>query len=161
MLYEAASGDDMAALGRRIALSCVHGAWIIYLQGELGTGKTTLVRGFLRGLGFQGRVKSPTYTLVEPYDIDGRPVFHFDLYRVTDGEELEQFGIRDYFAEGAICLVEWPDRAPQTLPVPDLWLILDYAASCHTVTFKACSEQGRKALAALAKSVALIQQMPG
>jgi tRNA threonylcarbamoyladenosine biosynthesis protein TsaE len=110
---EASMLEYGAALGKKLG-----GDELVFLDGELGSGKTTLARGILRGLGFDGHVKSPTYTLVEPYEFGPTRVYHFDFYRIRDREELEYVGLDDLLAERAIKLVEWPDRAFGRLPTP-------------------------------------------
>ena len=112
-------------LAASIAASTPSGA-IIFLDGDLGTGKTTLVRGFLHALGFTGNVKSPTYTLVEPYLIGEQQIYHFDLYRLGSPDELEYAGGRDYFDGQSICLIEWPEKAQGYLPEADLFCQLSY-----------------------------------
>jgi len=112
-------------LAAAIAVNTQPGT-IIFLDGDLGTGKTTLVRGFLQSLGFTGNVKSPTYTLVEPYLIDKQQIYHFDLYRLASPDELEYAGGRDYFDNLSICLIEWPEKAEGYLPMADLICQLSY-----------------------------------
>jgi tRNA threonylcarbamoyladenosine biosynthesis protein TsaE len=97
---------------------------VVFLHGELGAGKTTLVRGYLRAAGYTGTVKSPTYNLVEEYTVAGQKLFHFDLYRLNDPEELEWIGINDYFNQDGVCFIEWPDKGEGFLPKPDVVITL-------------------------------------
>ncbi len=132
---------DQEAYGQYLAGYC-NGGLVIYLQGPLGAGKTTLTRGFLRGLGYAGKVKSPTYTLVEEYSLPERNCFHFDLYRLADPEELEYMGIRDFTLEQDVLLIEWPDKGDGFLPEADLLLDIAYAETGRTVQILANSEKG-------------------
>jgi tRNA threonylcarbamoyladenosine biosynthesis protein TsaE len=128
-------------LAKVLARDCVT-----YLRGELGTGKTTLVRGFLRAHGYQGSVKSPTYTLLEPYLIDDIPLIHLDLYRLVDPSEIEFIGLQDLLTEQAILLVEWPERGQGLLPEPDLMVVLDYKGNGRQCRLTATSKRGEAIL---------------
>jgi tRNA threonylcarbamoyladenosine biosynthesis protein TsaE len=145
---QAADAEAQEALGRRLA-SALRGRGVVYLQGELGAGKTTLTRGVLRGYGHAGAVKSPTYTLVEPYECDGHTVYHFDLYRLTDPEELELMGIREYFRPDALVLVEWPERGRPLLPPADVVITIRANDGGRTLELAACNESGQSVLTAL------------
>jgi tRNA threonylcarbamoyladenosine biosynthesis protein TsaE len=144
-----ASEDAMVAAGQSLAEALKPGM-AVFLRGELGAGKTTFARGVARGLGHTGAVKSPTYTLVEPYSGLSPPLFHFDLYRLGDPEELEFMGIRDYFNESSIALVEWPERGGDFLPTPDLEITIAVQGMGRRVELAAHSGEGSISLNALA-----------
>jgi len=128
-----------AELWRQLPSKC-----LIFLHGDLGAGKTTLVRGFLRAAGFGGAVKSPTYTLVEDYTVGDRKILHFDLYRLVDPEELEWIGINDYFDQDCVCFIEWPDKGKGFLPQPDVVITLRPEADGRLLEIEIISEKLKK-----------------
>lgn len=142
--------EAMLVLGARLA-ALTEGRGTLYLHGDLGAGKTTLSRGIIRGLGHVGAVKSPTFTLVEPYEIGACKVFHFDLYRLADPEELEFMGIRDYFEDDALCLIEWPERGVGVLPKADLDITIAAQAGARSLSLRPQGARGESWCAALAK----------
>lgn len=136
------------ALAARLA-GLLHGGMVVFLQGDLGAGKTTFCRGLIQALGHPGAVKSPTYTLVEPYQLAGLQVYHFDLYRLHDPEELEFMGIRDYFNSNSLCLIEWPERGAGYLPQADLQLQLTQQGELRILQLVAGSQAGSKIITIL------------
>ena len=121
----------------------------LYLKGELGAGKTTFVRGLLRGLGYQDKVKSPTYTLVEPYDLERFTIYHFDLYRFKDEHEWDDAGFREYFNNQSVCLVEWPEKAGHILPQPDISIELSHQSFGRHIHFVSFTPIGTECLKAI------------
>lgn len=142
LVIKAGDVSAMEEIGDILGRECPAGT-LIYLQGDLGAGKTTLVRGFLKGRGYTGRVKSPTYTLLEPYATQRSSVLHFDLYRIKAPEELEGIGFRDYLDGEGICLIEWPDKAATLLPCPDLCIRIDFTDPGRTLNLVPYTESGR------------------
>ena len=136
------------AFGAALAKVLVPGL-TIYLVGDLGAGKTTLTRGVLRGLGYGGKVKSPTYTLVELYTVSSLYLYHFDFYRFADPQEWEEAGFRDYFNAETVCLVEWPEKAGDLLPIPDLRIELEVQQNGRSLQVHAETETGKQCLARL------------
>ena len=142
--------DAMVAFGAVLGKACHDKKLVVFLQGDLGMGKTTLSRGVLQSYGHQHTVKSPTYTLVEPYEFNGAQVYHFDLYRLGDPEELEYMGIRDYFADDkSLCLVEWPEKGERFLPIADLVVRMKLITAGREVTVSANTATGAGVLSQL------------
>ena len=138
--------DEQAMVDCGVRLGQLMPEGILYLHGELGAGKTTFCRGVVRSRGHQGAVKSPTYTLVEPYDFASGAVYHFDLYRLSDPEELEFMGIRDYFQAGNLCLVEWPERGVGVLPEADLDVSIAVSGRGRELRLAAVTDKGASVL---------------
>ena len=145
MLCDLNNENETVALGAIIG-ALTEGGEVIYLRGNLGAGKTTFVRGFLNAMGHNGNVKSPTYTLIEPYSINGKNIYHFDLYRINDPEELEAMGIRDYCDGKSICLYEWPEQGEKVVPVADIIISLMHTDSGRQAKIEANSDQGSQIL---------------
>ncbi|WP_339843320.1 tRNA (adenosine(37)-N6)-threonylcarbamoyltransferase complex ATPase subunit type 1 TsaE [uncultured Halopseudomonas sp.] len=140
-----AEGDQaMEAVGAAIGRA-MQARGVIYLQGDLGAGKTTLSRGLIRGQGHSGAVKSPTFTLVEPYELNDSAIYHFDLYRLLDPEELEFLGIRDYFSPDSLCMIEWPEKGAGVLPSPDMTITIGTTPTGRRLEVQGHSEHGQTA----------------
>lgn len=136
------------AVGRQLARG-LGGGVIVTLHGDLGAGKTTLTRGVLAGLGHVGRVRSPTYTLVEPYELPTLAVYHFDLYRFADPAEWRDAGFAEYFGPHSLCLLEWPEKAQGCLPPADLAIHLDLDGDGRQLTVTALTPRGKQCLSIL------------
>ncbi|MCX7962386.1 MAG: tRNA (adenosine(37)-N6)-threonylcarbamoyltransferase complex ATPase subunit type 1 TsaE [Burkholderiales bacterium] len=148
MIVELSLPDERATLRLGAAFAKgARGGLVLHLSGELGTGKTTLVRGLLSGLGYNGRAKSPTYTLVEPYTISSLHLYHFDLYRFSDEREWLSSGFQEHFGPESLCVVEWPERAGAALPPPDVQVTLEHADGGRRARVRAFSAAGERWLA--------------
>jgi tRNA threonylcarbamoyladenosine biosynthesis protein TsaE len=134
------------ALAAPLAAASAQSPVIVHLEGPLGAGKTTLARGLLRGLGHTGRVRSPTFTLLEPYELARCNVIHLDLYRLADAAELDYLGLIDMLAAGSVVLVEWPERGGDRLPAPDVRIMLDYDGTAREARCEALTAAGRAAI---------------
>jgi tRNA threonylcarbamoyladenosine biosynthesis protein TsaE len=145
------SEQAMLEFASRVAKAIESGA-VIFLNGPLGAGKTTFTRGFLRAFGYHGKVKSPTYTLVEPYEFDGQVIFHFDFYRLDNASELEHIGLNEYFTRHSICLIEWPEKGFPLLPTPDVICDIAFAGEGREVRVEAGTERGERILAKILHS---------
>ncbi|MCF6768332.1 tRNA (adenosine(37)-N6)-threonylcarbamoyltransferase complex ATPase subunit type 1 TsaE [Thiotrichales bacterium 19S11-10] len=127
--------EEMLFFGKRFSKNLLPGD-IVYLKGDLGAGKTTIVKGILKGFGYEGLVKSPTYALIEAYEFENFNVYHFDLYRLGHPEEIEWLGFRDYLKKNSICLVEWPEKAAGLLPAPTSEIMITYHEEGREVDVK-------------------------
>lgn len=147
MNFQRLTEDQLDQLAAALARALGVDGCVFHLSGDLGAGKTRFTRGLLRAMGHRGAVRSPTYTLLEPYEFDKRSVMHMDLYRLTDPEELEFIGIRDLFDQQSIVLIEWPERAEGFLPAPDVDVLLEVdSATTRNVRIEACSSRGQTLL---------------
>lgn len=147
-----ADADATARLGAALAVGIAPGH-VLHLSGELGSGKTTLARGLLRALGVHGAVKSPTYAWVEPYTLSSLDLYHFDFYRFNNNNEWLSSGLREYFRPDAVCIVEWPERAGDLLPPPDLAVRLSYEGGARRAAIEASSPAGAAWLSSLQDSL--------
>jgi len=151
--------DEAATIQLGEALARVlSGRGTVFLNGPLGAGKTTFCRGLLRAMGYEGAVKSPTFTLVEPYEIGEQKVYHFDLYRLEDPEELEYIGFDDFFQGEPLCLIEWPEKGIGYLPECDLIVELGLKGRGRTATIESGSKNGELILAELVKNQSLLKE---
>lgn len=148
LILTLANETEMTAFGKRVA-DLIELGTVVFLRGDLGVGKTTLCRSIIHALGYVGRVKSPTYTLVEPYQLDIGVVYHFDLYRLAEPSELEYIGYRDYFNQGSICLVEWPERGADFLTLPDVDIDIQADDEQRKLVLTAAGECGERLLSSL------------
>jgi len=156
LLSDAGATEELAAALARAFPGAARSAAVLYLRGDLGAGKTTCVRGMLHALGVTGLVRSPTYTLVEPYRAGGMNFVHIDLYRLQSPEEIAELGVREYCEPHYLLLIEWPERGGLSLPAADVELRLEYAGSGRSAGVSASSPHGRLWLENLAHDTSLI-----
>lgn len=146
LTIEIADEAAMLGLGKALA-STAPLLRLVFLRGDLGVGKTTLCRSLIRAMGHSGSVKSPTFTLVEPYACASKNIYHFDLYRLNDPEELEFLGIRDYINDHSLCLIEWPERGDSILPKPDLDITMRISSKKRELSLQPYTANGEQACA--------------